>query len=550
MKPFSACSLNNVTLCPSLEAGQPTVAVIYNTLGQPSAATPVRVAVSAAVPSFSVFDGANSPVTAQLVPLSARDVALRALYNASNATGVVWLCFTAPLPAAGFASFFIMPASHAADAPHTHASTVTVLRAGAGDQTISNGRVTLTVSAATGFLSGYADATTGISVPLAQSWLSYIGFDGNSTMDGSKQASGAYIFRPASQTALPVAAGPATVSVVTGPVVNEFWSSLAYVDQRTTLWAGAASAEIEWTVGPVDVSDGKSHEVITRYDSGLATNAAWTTDSNCHEHQLRRRDWRGNYTVNITEPVSGNYYPTNCMIKMASAAMTLAVAVDRSEASGSLADGQLELLVHRRLLFDDHRGVGEPLNEPGVDGKGLIIRGTHRVVVAPNAAAPALYKQLQVQSLSRPSAVKLFAGMATLSPAQWLGSYTSTATILAAPLPPNVHLTTVHVYNATTALLRLWHMYEVSEDAALSREVMVDLAYLFAGKTVTAATEMTLGGQQPLASVAPRTFTTDSGAQYATPVVPPAPQGPGLTITMTAMQVRTFVITWAPSASA
>ena len=32
---------------------------------------------------------------------------------------------------------------------------------------------------------------------------------------------------------------------------------------------------------------------------------------------------------------------------------TLAVAVDRSEGGTSLVDGTLELMVHRRMLFDD-----------------------------------------------------------------------------------------------------------------------------------------------------------------------------------------------------
>merc|ERR1719440_2705306 len=39
------------------------------------------------------------------------------------------------------------------------------------------------------------------------------------------------------------------------------------------------------------------------------------------------------------------------------------VLTDVTQGGSSLADGSLELMVHRRVQQDDHRGVQEPLNE-------------------------------------------------------------------------------------------------------------------------------------------------------------------------------------------
>ena len=44
--------------------------------------------------------------------------------------------------------------------------------------------------------------------------------------------------------------------------------------------------------------------------------------------------------------------------------------------TGALRDGEAELMVHRRLLYDDAFGVGEPLDESAF-GRGLVARGKH-----------------------------------------------------------------------------------------------------------------------------------------------------------------------------
>lgn len=64
----------------------------------------------------------------------------------------------------------------------------------------------------------------------------------------------------------------------------------------------------------------------------------------------------------------------------------LSVLVDRAEGGTSLQSGQVEVMVHRRLLIDDWGGVGEPLNETMAscrecDSPGLVVRGTHLLAV-------------------------------------------------------------------------------------------------------------------------------------------------------------------------
>ena len=63
--------------------------------------------------------------------------------------------------------------------------------------------------------------------------------------------------------------------------------------------------------------------------------------------------------------VSSNYYPINSAIAFrdTNTNMQMTVMNDRSQGGSVIEAGAIELMQNRRLLFDDNRGVEEPLNE-------------------------------------------------------------------------------------------------------------------------------------------------------------------------------------------
>jgi len=57
----------------------------------------------------------------------------------------------------------------------------------------------------------------------------------------------------------------------------------------------------------------------------------------------------------------------------------MSVITDRAQGGGSIEDGQIELLIHRRHVQQDIYVFGEPLDEMTY-GKGLVVRGTHTLL--------------------------------------------------------------------------------------------------------------------------------------------------------------------------
>ena len=315
---YATCDLSNATICPALESpalNTPILVTVWNQQSQNASSVPMRLpaALVSGVTNYKVTGPDGADVTAQLVPASAADSALRTNYYGAAAVPMTWVCFQAAAPALGFANYFLTPVASAAEAPLTHVSRPRTAKLRA-DQTLTNGIVTLTFAAATGLLSNFADSSTGVNVPLVQTWFYYNSSVGDAPNDGTGdygQASGAYIMRTNTSTEFPLRNGTTgSVTIITGPVVNEARMSCAdadWVTQSVRLWAGAHEADVEMTVGPVPRGPApQGREIVTRYASNLVTASQWQTDSNIRDMMNRTRDFRPTWPYQVYEPIAGN----------------------------------------------------------------------------------------------------------------------------------------------------------------------------------------------------------------------------------------------------
>ncbi len=167
----------------------------------------------------------------------------------------------------------------------------------------------------------------------------------------------------------------------------------------------------------------------------------------------RTRNHRPTWKLNLTEPVSANYYPVNSRIAIRDSGdqgqMTL--LNDRSQGGTSLASGQLELMLHRRLLWDDAFGVGEALDEVAF-GQGLVVRGTQWLQVERNAGQAARRHRLKAQEAFMD--VQMSFAATELTYEEYSRKYVMETSKLgkSATKVKNVHLLTLEEFNGKVGL--------------------------------------------------------------------------------------------------
>ena len=488
------CLLLNVSQCDVTETNDRYVTTIYNPRSQEET-TYIRLPVTSGV--FTVIDADGSELVTQLIPLSEGATLQLLKSERTNSIATHELVFQAArIPPLGHKSFYIQKMATAKtqdDLKRSFNQLTKVWRPQqlAADEQVSitNEKLTVAFDSSSGLMSHLI--VDGIQVAVNQNLMWYPGMREGSTGSSSlDRPSGAYIFRPNGTEAFAIS-DTATLTVYRGAIVQEVHQQFSdWASQIVRIYKGQSDVEIEWTIGSIPVDDGVPKEIINRIVTQVASQSTFYTDSNGRQTLQRKLNYRPTWDLQVTEPVSGNYYPINSHIYLTDSGQDQVVALinDRSQGGTSLRDGELELMIHRRLLDDDHKGVGEALNEHEqepdlpIRGPGLPARGTHYLVV------DAQLNGRHPMSLIRPMAQQLFMkpwlsfAVTDFTYTKWKNNFAMKKSGLrkgSSALPDNIHILTLEPWGGDgTHLLRLEHVYDAGEHPTLSQPVDITLDVL------------------------------------------------------------------------
>ncbi|CAI8613491.1 unnamed protein product [Vicia faba] len=549
---FQQCPLLNISYCPPSETalanGKSMVIVVYNPLAWKREEV-IRIPVSTA--EVFVQDSAGKEVESQLLPLSNITSSIRKKYvKAYTGTAPAgelkyWLAFPVSVPPIGFSTYVVSRPKQTG-----HVSTISKEFRSDGSTNnsieVGKGNLKLLYSANQGKLTHYVNSRNQVTASVEQSYSFYSGHAGD---DKDSQASGAYVFRP--NGSFPIKSDQqASFTVLRGPILDEVHQQLnPWVSQIMRIYKTKEHAEVEFTIGPIPVDDGIGKEVITQFSTTMKSNKTFYTDSNGRDFIKRIRDFRTDWDLEVNQRVAGNYYPVNLGIYMQDNGTEFSVLVDRSVGGSSLVDGQVELMLHRRLLHDDARGVGEILNETVCIAdkcEGLTIQGKLYLRIDRKDEG-AKWRRTVGQELYSP----LLLAFTEQDEDNWLHFQQPTFSGIDSSysLPNNTALLTLQDFGNGKVLLRLAHLYEVGEDRDYSVTANVELKRLFPNKKISKVTEMSLSANQERGEMEKRklVWKVEGGFTEESKVVRGGPVDPTkLVVELAPMEIRTFFVDFDP----
>ena len=177
------------------------------------------------------------------------------------------------------------------------------------------------------------------------------------------------------------------------------------------------------------------------------------------------------------------------------------------------------------------------INEPGEDGKGLIVRGKHYIFFQSIDKSSELVRSLSQKLLMSP--IVTFDKYSTIK--EYTTKKETTFSGLSRSLPENVHLLTLENWRANQVLLRLEHIYESTDNNVFSKPAEVDLNGLFNTFKILDSVETTLAANELLSNS--KRLQWDSHMPYSRVESNKTKRAVESRVQLIPQQIRTFILT-------
>uniref|UniRef100_A0A665V6U5 mannosyl-oligosaccharide 1,3-1,6-alpha-mannosidase n=1 Tax=Echeneis naucrates TaxID=173247 RepID=A0A665V6U5_ECHNA len=172
----------------------------------------------------------------------------------------------------------------------------------------------------------------------------------------SKDKSGAYLFLPDGKAKPYNQKEPPVVRVVEGPLFSEVVAHYQHFQQAIRIHnvPGVDGLSIDITT-TVDIRDQTNKELAMRLVTDIQSGDVFYTDLNGFQMQPRRHY--------LKLPLQANFYPMPSQAYIQDSHHRLTLHTAQSLGVSSLESGQLEVIMDRRLMQDDNRGLGQGLKD-------------------------------------------------------------------------------------------------------------------------------------------------------------------------------------------
>ncbi|XP_016853768.1 alpha-mannosidase 2x isoform X2 [Anolis carolinensis] len=226
---------------------------------------------------------------------------------------------------------------------------VKVLPTAADDFCLENQHLRACFSGSSGALKSVSQPGSGEERSLSSQFLIY-------GTRGTKDKSGAYLFLPDGEAKPYVPKDPPLVRVTEGPFFSEVAVYYQHIQELVRLYnvpgVDGLSLEISCLV---DIRDHVNKELALRFSSDIESQGTFFTDLNGFQIQPRQHLKK--------LPLQANFYPMPTMAYIQDAQTRLTLHTAQALGVSSLGSGQLEVILDRRLMQDDNRGLGQGLKD-------------------------------------------------------------------------------------------------------------------------------------------------------------------------------------------